>query len=58
MDEITLAEYVESEIQRLRIFAAFWVRSQNECGKDPFPDFLPPGDWDQQFVAFCDTRYT
>lgn len=50
-DLMTVEQFVEEEITRLRAFIIFWNNQRKE-NKEQFPKELPPGEWDEQFRAF------
>lgn len=51
---MTLDEFVEEETKRARRFADYWRAEQKRGGKDNWPDEMPPGEWDQQYMAWMD----
>lgn len=48
---MTLAEWLESEEERLAAFARFWRESAAK-NKEHFPPDMAAGEWDEQYRAF------
>lgn len=49
----TLREWVTQQEERLKDFIEMFEKGQKDC-PELFPDLLPPGEWDEQFVYFKD----
>lgn len=55
--DMTLDDFVVEETKRLALFAAYW-RAQAEKGERAdtgdvmWPDAMPAGHWDEQYLAF------
>ena len=54
MQQIDLAEFIETQHQALEAFKAHWIamRSNPHEGKDRWPLSNQKGDWDEQLAAF------
>ena len=48
MSEVTLAEWSEGMLRRLRAFCDEWNRYR-ETDSESFPEKMSLGDWDEQF---------
>lgn len=53
--EIGLTEFMKEMIDEVAGFFDYWVERMVE-EPDTFPDRMPPGEWDEQFRAWCDLR--
>jgi len=52
----TIFENVKGERERLATFTCWWMTQQDIHGKTNFPDTLEPGDWNEQFHSYEDSR--
>lgn len=49
---ISLSEFLSEEERRLRRFVAYWNK-QHMKSPHYFPLWMEPGEWDEQYQAFC-----
>jgi hypothetical protein len=49
---ITIQEFVEAEILRLKNFQEYWEKMHLEV-PDLFPTLLPEGEWLEHFDLYC-----
>jgi hypothetical protein len=50
--EIDLQRYIQQERKRLDQFERYW-ESRHKHEPKNFPSSLMPGDWDEQYSAWC-----
>lgn len=55
--KITLTAFEAEQREHIAAFVRDWRQSQDDEGEVQWPDEMAPGDWDEQFTAFMETRH-